>query len=369
MMELGRYPVGRYWVHAAIAVRAAYPARAWFAATALVLAAVAMPTPAPAVIISTADMARGFAATHEQCVSLPQTVWVGVGRYRFCIQYYLSTAGGESQWPAVFLQGDRRAGKFEARTGQFIADPRGRDVDTASLARYADLLSRRTHATAIYLARIGVDGSSGHQDMRRSVLEGMVLDQALTAIKQRHGFKGFHLVGQSGGAANIGALLAMRNDIGCAVPGSGPLALRGGASRTVMDPMLVKYNGLSGIAAIVRNRPARVLVVSDRLDRTVPIEFQSAFARALDKAGVVAEQYFVTATDDNHHGVAPFAAMALAGCIDGKSRDEISGELVRLGARMIAANKAGGAKADKTAPAPAVLAPGPAAAARAMPMR
>jgi hypothetical protein len=354
---------------AAIAARIIYVRGTFFTAAALVLAAIAMPTPAPAAIITTSDMARGFAATHEQCMSLPRTVWVGAGRYRFCIQYYLSTAGGESLWPSVFLQGDRRSGKFDARTGRFAADPRARDVDTASLERFADLLSRRTRSTAIYLARIGVDGSSGHQDMRRSTLEGMVLNLALTAIKQRHGFKGFHLVGQSGGAANIGALLALRSDIGCAVPGSGPLALRGGVARTVMDPLLVKYNGLSGIAAIVRNRPARVLVVTDPLDRTVAPESQSAFVRALEKAGVAAEQYFVTATDDNHHGVTPFAAMALAGCIDGKSRDDISGDLARLGARMIAAKKAAGGRAPNAVPTPATLIPGPAASTdRAMPL-
>jgi hypothetical protein len=322
--------------------------------------------PAPAAVISTVDMARGFAASREECASVPQTVWVAAGRYRFCIQYYLSTAGGDTQWPTVFLQGDRRAGRFDSRTGRYIADPKGRDIDTAGLLRFAERLSRRTEGTAIYLARIGADGSSGHQDMRRTVLEGMVLDQALTTIKQRHGFKGFHLIGQSGGAANIGALLALRNDIGCAVPGSGPLALtRKGASRTVMDPLLVKYDSVNGVAAIVRNRPGRVLVVSDRFDRTVPVESQSGFVRALQQAGVAAEQYFVTATDDNHHGVTAFASTALAGCMAGRTSDEISGELARLGARMAAARNAAGGTPD--AAAPAVLAPGPATTAPARP--
>lgn len=324
---------------------------------------------ADAAVITTVDMARGFAATREECASVPQTVWVGVGRYRFCIQYYLSTVGGVTKWPAVFLQGDRRAGRFEAGTGRYISDPRGRDVDTAGLVRFADRLSRRTGSTAIYLARIGVDGSSGHQDMRRSVLEGMALDQALTAIKQRHGFEGFHLAGQSGGAGNIGALLALRSDIGCAVPGSGTLSLvRKGASRTVMDPLLVKYDGLSGIAAIIRNRPGRILVISDPQDRTVPVESQSAFVRALQQAGYGAEQFFVAAMDDNHHGVTAYASLALAGCIQGKSRDEIFADLAGLGARMLAAKTVGGPRREDSDPAPAVLPPGPAAPAPVRPL-
>jgi hypothetical protein len=53
--------------------------------------------------------------------------------------------------------------------------------------------------------------------------------------------------------------------------------------------------------------------------------------------------------------------MALAGCMDGKSRDVINADLVRLGARMAAAKKAAGSPPGNSDPAPAVLAPGPAA--------
>ena len=51
-----------------------------------------------------------------------------------------------------------------------------------------------------------------------------MMNAALDAIKQRYGFEGFHLAGQSGGSKLVGGLIELRHDIACAVAGSGPLA-------------------------------------------------------------------------------------------------------------------------------------------------
>jgi len=45
--------------------------------------------------------------------------------------------------------------------------------------------------TAIYLARIGIDGTSGNHVFRKTLLELHLMNAALDAIKQRHGFRGF----------------------------------------------------------------------------------------------------------------------------------------------------------------------------------
>ena len=74
------------------------------------------------------------------------------------------------------------------------------DIDTGDLVRLADTFSKMTKATAIYLARMGIEGSSGNHIYRHSMLELDVMNAALDAIKQRHGFAGFHLAGRSGGA-------------------------------------------------------------------------------------------------------------------------------------------------------------------------
>src|SRR6185369_16746722 len=85
--------------------------------------------------------------------------------------------------------------------------------------------------TAIYLARIGVDGTSGDHKSRKTLLELHLMNAALDAIKRRYGFLGFHLVGQSGGSKLVGGLIGLRRDVACAVSGSGRLDDPGASKR------------------------------------------------------------------------------------------------------------------------------------------
>jgi hypothetical protein len=94
------------------------------------------------------------------------------------------------------------------------------EQDIKKIISRARDISRTTGTTAIFLARMGIDGSSGSHRERRTMLELRVMNAALDALKRRHGYEGFHLVGQSGGSTLIGGILALRDDIGCAVPGS-----------------------------------------------------------------------------------------------------------------------------------------------------
>jgi hypothetical protein len=303
-----------------------------------------------AAVISTRDMARGFSANPVQCAALHLAVWVNIGGRGFCIRYYLSTAGGSGSRPAVFLQGDRLSGTFDRRTGRFIADPGGGDVSIESLVKFTGQLSNQTGTTAIYLARIGIDGSSGHHDVRRSVLETTVLNQALDVIKQRHRLEGYHLIGQSGGAANVGGLLALRRDIGCAVIGSGPLAARRSIRSAGTDPLLLPFNPTDRIAAIIRNRPGRILVITDPFDRVVRAENQSVFAHELVRAGGRAEQYYVEAKDRKHHVVTPYAGFALVSCIQGRSEQEIARGLDELTRQRVPLSQGPGKKPSTPLP-------------------
>src|SRR5262245_34340060 len=202
-------------------IRSLRPIAAVLTAAVLLLGAGA---PSRAHIIPVADLVRGVTATQAQCTALPQTVWLNVTGREFCIRYYLSTAGGEGTRPVVFLQGDR-LGRLNLKTGEYALTGRDKDIDTDEFVRIADALSKQTKSPAIYLARPGLDGSSGDHRIRHSVLELNVTNAALDAIKKRHRFDGFHMMGQSGGSMLIGGMLAMRSDIGCAVIGSGRLAM------------------------------------------------------------------------------------------------------------------------------------------------
>jgi hypothetical protein len=205
--------------------------RTW-AAIALAGAVMAA-TGAEADIIKKEDMLRGITITRPQCAAIEQAVWVNASGRDFCVRYYLSTAGGEGTRPVVFIQGDY-FGRLDPKTWNWADPSDARDINTDDLVRMADGFSKMTKTTAIYLARIGVEGTSGNHTARKTLLELNLMNAALDAIKQRHGFEGFHLVGQSGGAKLVGGLIGLRRDVACAVSGSGPLTTPGGPKTT--DP-------------------------------------------------------------------------------------------------------------------------------------
>ena len=187
-------------------------------------------TGAAADVIKKEDMLRGVTITRPQCAAIEQAVWVSVSGHDFCVRYYLSTAGGEGTRPVVFIQGDY-FGRLDPKTWSWVDPSDARDINTDDLVRMADGFSKLAKTTAIYLGRIGVEGTSGNHTARKTVLELRMMNAALDAIKQRYGFEGFHLAGQSGGSKLVGGLVEQRHDIACAVAGSGPLATPGGGPK------------------------------------------------------------------------------------------------------------------------------------------
>lgn len=288
-------------------------------------------TEAQAEIIPVRDMMRGTHVPQAQCAR-PGAVWVTAYGRGFCIRYYLSIAGGNGLQPVVYLSGDK-LGVYDSKTQSFRPDPkdpnyRDDDFDTDKMGRWVANFSKSTKAPGIYLARVGVDGSSGFHGVRKTVLELHAMNAALDAIKRRHHFTGFNLVGQSGGAKLVGGLLALRADITCAVLGSGPLDYKPNLSSP--DPGKRYFNVANFAPAIARNRNGRILVVTDPADRTVSAEKQTGFVRKLRQAGGQAEQFFVRASDPLHHGVRRYSSLAAAECMRGADTREISIKLAQL---------------------------------------
>jgi hypothetical protein len=305
-------------------------------ATAVLAAAAVAATGAGAEIIKKEDMLRGITTTRDRCAATPQTLWLNVDKQDFCVRYYLSTAGGEGTRPVVFLQGDHFT-TVDTKTWQWIPiskdknagvtyDPTNSaqhgDVNTDDLTRTADAFSKMAKTTAIYLARIGVDGTSGNHVFRKTLLELHLMSAALDAIKQRYGFEGFHLAGQSGGSTLVAGLAATRRDIACAVSGSGRLGKSYDISSK--DPARTLVNPLEFIASIAQNRSLRFSMVTDSADRSVPVKQQTPFAEKMHRAGRDITQYFVAATDDYHHGVVGYTQLVTGGCVLGKSDADIA---------------------------------------------
>jgi hypothetical protein len=303
-------------------------------------------------IISMADIARGIDMTQAQCAALPEAVWISSFGRNLCMRYYFSTAGGGGTRPVVFLQGDLG---FDAdpKTGVWIAPPSLKDTNTDDLTKYADQISKAQKTAAIYLARMGRDGSSGWHRQRHTALEVQATNAALEAIKQRYRFDGFNVYGHSGGGLLVGALLALRRDIGCAVPADGILAVS--PKPRSPDPALQYFEVSAHIAAITQNRGARILVVTDPQDKVVTIQNQNPFVEQLRSAGGQVDQFFVNATDDEHHFTTPHAEQVMADCLRGAGHDEIVADLAEFDAKLLAAK----ARAESLAGVPMPDAPPP----------
>ncbi len=286
------------------------------------LAAMLLPaTKAGADIIRKDDMLRGITMTRQQCAAAPLTVWLTVYGHEHCVRYYVSTAGGEGARPVVFLQGDY-FGNLDLTTRKWVNLVDAKDIDTRDLQKMADAFSRMTKTTAIYLGRIGVEGTSGNHMSRKTLLELHLMNGALDAIKQRHGFEGFHLVGQSGGSKLVGGLIGLRRDVACAVAGSGPMTVPGTPRQT--DPSRAYFDVVETVPALAQNRSMRLMLVTDPADKTVPLAQQAGFVEKMRRAGAHVPQFLVEATDDHHHGVVVYAQLIAAGCVLGRSDADIS---------------------------------------------
>jgi PAN domain len=316
--------------------------------------------PACADIIRLVDMWHGLVMTQAQCAAVSQAVWVSVSGRSFCMRYYLSTAGGQGSRPVVFLNGDAA---WASAADRNKVPPPGldiKDTDTDNVVRYADGMSKEQKMTAIYLARLGLDGSSGeHHALRHTRLELLATNAALEAIKRRHRFEGFHVYGQSGGSNLVAGLLELRSDIACAVPGSGGLARPNphGIKPGNSDPAFQVYDAADAVATIARHRAARILVLTDPRDKLARPDMQNLFVEKLRNAGGEVEQFFVEATDEFHHGATIYAASAMRDCIRGASHDEIAADVAALVAKSLAAKVRDGTGAivrTQDAPAPRV---------------
>jgi pimeloyl-ACP methyl ester carboxylesterase len=302
--------------------------------------------PAGAEIIKKEDTLRGITMTREECIAKPQTVWLNVYGQDFCVRYYLSTAGGQGSRPVVILNGDYIS-SVDVMHWTWTDPSKATDIDTDKLVGTADQFSKMAKTTAIYIGRIGVEGTSGTHLSRKTLLELNLMNMALEALRQRYGFEGFHLFGESGGGRLVFGLAEMRSDVGCLISGSGQI---GDSRKTFFDisgklqwlaqrfgdPGKTYFDLSRKLQWLAQNRALRMLVISDPNDQQVPTAVaQAPMVQSLRQAGYVVPHLLVEATDPKHHGVTDYGAIAMGGCVLGRSDADIAqaiGTLVRRNA-------------------------------------
>jgi pimeloyl-ACP methyl ester carboxylesterase len=290
--------------------------------------------PAGAEIIKKEDTLRGITMTREECAAKPQMLWLNVYSQDFCVRYYLSTAGGQGSHPVVILNGDYN-GPVDVTHWTWVDPSKAADIETDQLVATADQFSKLARTTAIYIGRIGVEGTSGSHLSRKTLVELALMNKALDALRQRYGFERFHLFGESGGGRLVFGLAEMRPDVGCLISGSGQIATRMVSSRSG-DPGKTYFDVSGRLQSLAQNRALRMMVISDLRDQQVPTAAeQTPMVQSLRQAGYTVPHLLVETTDPKHHGVADYGALAMGGCVLGRPDAEIAqalGTLVRRNA-------------------------------------
>jgi hypothetical protein len=257
---------------------------------------------------SPSDVLNGTEVSQGTCTG--SAVWVVVNGEGDCIAYYAGGLEAHNPKAIIFFQGDlinRQWDAFGNTISQSVDPKYAKDSPTHE----ADLAGRwaaRLGVPYIFLARPGTFGSSGDHKERRRLREVLLVDAAISAIKQRHQIESLILVGQSSGGHLVGAMMATRHDISCAVATSGVTAVRRRVEllhwpadatgfRDYWDPA-------DHVGEIKAAPGLRIFVVGDPADLNVPFLAQTYWFDLLKNRGLDATLITGAAAGPEHHRLA-----------------------------------------------------------------
>jgi pimeloyl-ACP methyl ester carboxylesterase len=254
----------------------------------------------------------------EVCQTSARAVVVETKLGRACIRYAASANVQGAPLAIMSLHGDRDA-RAEVKK-DFAVIERER-LKTAR--QYADTYGWPW----VMIARPGVYGSSGDHRERRELLEFLALDAAVSAIKARYGIKQLALMGHSGGATAVGAMLTLgRDDVACAVMTSGAFSLlerqerRSAAAGRKLTTADNDYDPLDHIRGI---RPApnrRIIVAGDPRDTNTHFDLQKLFAERVRAAGHGVELVELKGVAPSFHNIGTQGLKLVAGCADERTK-------------------------------------------------
>ncbi len=269
------------------------------------------------------ELLSGKVIDAKGCASLPHAIWITSLGMPECIRYYYSDVGGISSRMLVFLNGDFT---FRGLDGQPAVDPDYARLNPAELQRIADIRSADYGGPMIYLARPGTLGSSGQEILiRHSPREVALIEAAMAEIKRRHGILTFDLIGHSGGGLLVGALVADRTDIGCAISTSGVLATNIWSNQRLNAPIgsSFLFDPMDHVADIHAGPGFRYILLTDPLDKVVSAASTQVYFGALTAAGIPFLHVALSASDEAHHDLALHGFRAAIACAHGMSDSEI----------------------------------------------
>lgn len=145
----------------------------------------------------------GASATEAGCRALPDGLWVRAGDRRECLRYAVAGAHGRAGTALVYIPGDPGGASYRFAGGRPYIERASEHYELSPETRNhgADALSGAMGGMpVVLLARPGMHGASGnHARDRHTEDEVELVDDALTQVRQRHGFRDFALFGFSSG--------------------------------------------------------------------------------------------------------------------------------------------------------------------------
>ena len=253
-------------------------------------------TSAPVWALDTADVPLlwNTPANSATCLDPDSALWVEFASGKACIRYFSASPLERAPVVIVLFHGDRNTEM--RRAPETIAGNTLRAKD-----QQAERLSRRAGLPVVIVARPGTYGSSGNHGQRRQASEFQALAGALDQLRKRYDIGQFVLLGHSGGATAVAALLTLgRQDVKCAVMTSGAFGLlerarmirqrNGLAARDGRDTNGLRnpYDPLEHIDGIARVAERPMFVIGNPDDQVTPFVLQKAFYQALKDAGLKA---------------------------------------------------------------------------------
>ncbi len=273
---------------------------------------------------SSTEVTSGATSIPEQCANTMDAVWVEGASYHECIRYFPSPAfaSGHVARAVVFMEGDVLSNHG--------ADPKYSNITPQDRLNAAAGEQQRDGGLAyVIVGRPGTDGSSGNQNRRRTQYETLVMNAATDKVKAKYGVKEFGLIGQSGGGGLVGALIAERQDVLCAVSSSGVTSVKyriseagrsadytGTSPADVWDPydQLPRIHSMPGV---------RMFVTSDGSDTDVDFGSQDHYVQAVRKDGLPIYQVMVHGSRASHHQTYRVGNRVMQACMAGLPADFI----------------------------------------------
>jgi dienelactone hydrolase len=251
----------------------------------------------------TDDVLRGVYAPPDKADE-PGRIWIDLDGELECLRFYGRMVETPTAPPLIFMEGDvlERAGHLDPNWTVPSSYLQGSPLlMQAEAEQFAIALGR----TFVNLARPGTYGSSGHHLQRRREREVKLVDAALDRLKTTFNWTSIDLAGLSGGGHLVGALMARRSDIRCAVIASGNVAVRKRNQERGMTADATGYDDfvdpIDLVSEVAAHPPKKIIVLTDPQDMLVSAAVQSAYVEALRNVGVAVDHRFVPALDPRHH--------------------------------------------------------------------